>query len=169
VPPGRGAAFAGARAREVVALLRRGGLPARVDPAADLASTLDTAVLVSVVLALEASDGSFAGLARSDALELAMRAARQALVILSGQEVPWRVRVLVRPSLLRALLWMAPPLPPLDVASFFRAHCSKVRPQSLLLITPIVAQGAAAGAPRDALEDLVARAAAARCRSTPSV
>jgi hypothetical protein len=64
---------------------------------------------------------------------------------------------------------MAPRLAPLDVASFFRAHFSKVRPQSLLLITPTVAQGAAAGAPRDAPEHLVARAAAARCRSTPSV
>jgi 2-dehydropantoate 2-reductase len=169
VPPGRGAAFAGPRAAEIVARLRRGGLPAHVDARADLALSLDTAVLMPVVLALEACGWSFATLARSDALGLAVRAARQALAILTGRGVPLRERLLVRPVLLRVVLRLAPRLAPLDLEAFFRAHFSKVRPQSILLIGQIVARGAAADAPREALEELVARAEAAHCRSTPTV
>lgn len=161
VPPGRGAGFAGERAGEVVGWLRRGGMPAHVDPHVDRMLALDTAVLMPVVLALEAGGWSFREVAGGELAELAVRAGREALAIEAarwGVAVPWPERLFFRAALVRLALRLAPRLAPVDLEGFFRAHFLKVRAQTRVLVDEIAEDGSRAGLPSGSLRALVVRA-----------
>jgi 2-dehydropantoate 2-reductase len=156
--------FSGARAAEVVAALRRGKLPAKQIRDAAAAAPFQSAVLYALLVALEAARWSFAELRTGDRLQLAARAAAQAMAIVSrqrGRPIPWRIRLVARPVVLRIALRLARWIAPLDLETYLRIHFTKLGDQTRAGIASYLAHGQTAGMATDAIAQLAAEAAAA--------
>jgi ketopantoate reductase len=126
----------GPRPSAVVALLRRGGCPARVHDDASTALMFSSSLLMPMVTALHAAGWSFSRLARGDWLALGARAVGEAMRVAEAEteaRAP-RSRHLVRPALIRAVLALAPKIMPFDLERYLRAHFTKVDAQSRILL-----------------------------------
>lgn len=158
IPPLSANLFSGPKARlhSVVHAFRSGGMPARGVADVSSASAFPGAALIVLVCALEASDWSFGRLVHGPLLDQACRAVAQvseAVARRLSQRMPFALR-LVRPSLVRALLWLAPKFVPLNLEAYLRAHFSKVGDQTRLMMREYVEVGQGLGLRVDAVEGL---------------
>lgn len=158
-PPGGGCPFDGApaRVRPLVAAFRRGGLPARVQRDVRRATGFSTALLQTQIAALECAGWSIRALHRDRRLRAtahrAMREASAAVAAHDGASVPFAHKLL-RPTHLTLLLSAAARLAPMDLERFFEVHYTKVRAQSLELLTRWIDLAHDAGQQAPALREL---------------
>jgi ketopantoate reductase len=162
-PPLSPSRFSGPREAldAVLGALKRGGLPARRVADAVRAEELPSAVLTSYMLALEAADWSFAKMRAGDHLDLAARAAREALTVAAHSlgHAPPASRALLRGWVGRMGLSIAPRLAPVDLEAYLAHHFGKVRDQTHLFARETLARAEAAGLPSTNLATLYARVA----------
>jgi ketopantoate reductase len=158
-PPLGASPFSGpkGRARAVVELLRRGGLPARTHPDVPRAVGFPTAIGMSYLTALEAAGWSLGALARGPLLALGARAGREASeIVRHGSGAPdLGTRVAAglsrRAPLVRMGLWIAERMAPFPVEEYLRVHFTKVGAQTRLIVASLIEQGREAALPVDAL------------------
>ncbi len=162
-PPGAPSRFSGPtdRTSAVVQLLRRGGLPAKRHPDVPRVAAFPTAILTAYVAALERAGWSMSALVRGPELALAARGAREALSVLasSGARAPLLPRLLTSTFVLRLATWLLKRLAPFPLEAYLARHFTKVREQTRLLLSALVARGRAAGLDVAVLERLASSAA----------
>lgn len=143
------------RTRGVVALLKRGGLPAKRHPNIPRAVSFSTAVLMAYVAAVEVAGWS---LRWNAFLQLGAHAAREATAIVqrSFGGAPLMARLVTSPLLIRVGLWFARWVVPFPLEAYVKRHFTKVGDQTRLILGRLLSDGRAAGLPVDALEKLVA-------------
>jgi hypothetical protein len=147
-----------ARVSEVVAALRRGGLPAMRHPDVERALALLSAIGMTYLTALERAGWSPRTLRESELLPLCARALRESIAIVraGGNQPPPGVSIVARPRLLALLLWIGARLAPFPLDRYLQQHFTKVGAQTRLIVARILAQGEAAGAQAPALAQLAA-------------
>jgi hypothetical protein len=155
-PFGLASRFGGDRASDVVTVLRKGGMPAKVDPHAHRSVAFTSAVLQPVMVALEGAGWSFDALGKSPLMKTGVRAAREALAIsakLLGAPRPiWHLAI--RSWTIRLALAMAARAMPFDFEAYLRVHFTKIGPQTRLLLPSYRFSGTATGIETHALEAL---------------
>src|SRR5262249_6953427 len=137
-PPLMKLAFSGPRAKEIVAILKKGGMPSRV--AADVPSEIafNGPLLEMIVITLELVGWKFAAIDFSRALS----GLREALAVISRvrkKSAPFGLKLL-RPWMLK----LARPflkLAPFDVEHYMKTHFTKVGDQTLAGLDHLLAQG----------------------------
>jgi len=159
-PPGGPCLFSGPAARTdaVVALLARGGLPARRVHDVPQRLALPTVALMPQLLALEAAGWSLDAFVQPPWAEQGARAAREAIAIAETHDgtPPFGLGLLAtRPWLLRIVLRVAGHLVPFPLEPYLRAHFTKVAAQTRLVVEATVRRGAFAGLPVEALTALL--------------
>lgn len=158
-PPGSPAPFSGPaeRTAAVVALLRKGGLPAKRHHDVPRATAFPSAILMAYLVALENAGWSFRTLLRGP-IQLGARGAREAIAIVGHGEgrPPLGVRILARPGILRIGLWLGARVMPLPLEIYLKAHFTKVGDQTRDFMAGYIARGKDAGLPVTALEQLMA-------------
>jgi hypothetical protein len=163
LPPFMRSTFSGAgdsgatRARQVYAVLKRGGMPVGLSKNVGLATAVGSALLGALVLTLEAAGWSFARF-RSDKalLQLAQRSAFEYASVAAkhhGVGVPVAARLL-RPGILRVITRVAPMVMPFDFEVYLREHFTKVGPQMHEGLAEAIATGRRQGQKVTALEVL---------------
>lgn len=163
-PPLSPSPFSGpdARTRAVVALLTRGGLPARRHRDVPRAVGFPSVIGMAYLTALEAVDWSLRALRASSELALAARAGREAIAIVArtwGPPAPIArlgMALAVRPVLVTLALWFAERVMPLPLEAYLRTHFTKVGEQTRLIVSSVIADGRAASLPVRELEALAA-------------
>lgn len=144
----------------VVALLQRGGFPAKRVPDARAMAVVGETIAGMAVAALPIAGWSFSGLARDhDLLRATCAAARQALAV-AERTVHARVGVavlLLRPFFLRWGLRIVPILSPFLIEPFFRFHFTKIGDQIVLALETYARRAHELGLPADAIEGLLAQ------------
>lgn len=100
-------------------------------------------------------------LVRGPELALAARGAREALSVLasSGARAPLLPRLLTSTFVLRLATWLLKRLAPFPLEAYLARHFTKVREQTRLLLSALVARGRAAGLDVAVLERLASSAA----------
>ncbi len=157
-PPLAPSPFSGppARVAAVVALLRRGKLPAKRHADVPKAVAFPSAVMMAYLVALEAAGWSFRALAR-DGIQRGARGAREALAIvaLSSGKPPLLTRIVARPWVLRTGLWFARRIVPLPLEIYLKEHFTKVGEQTRMFMAGYIARGRQAHLAVTALEQLL--------------
>lgn len=146
-----------ARVSEVVAALRRGGLPAMRHPDVERALALPSAIGMTYLTALERAGWSARRLREGDLLALCARALRESVAIVSASRngpAAAVAGVLTHPRLLALLLWIGARLTPFPLDRYLQQHFTKVGAQTRLIVARILAQAEAAGARAPALAQL---------------
>jgi 2-dehydropantoate 2-reductase len=155
-PPMTASLFGGERAADLVAVLKKGGLPAKVDAHAHRSVAFTSAVLQPLMVALEGAGWSFEALYASPLLKTGVEAAREALAItakLLGARRPlWHLAI--RPSIARLVFSLASRTMPFDFEAYLKVHFTKIGPQTRLLLPSYRFSGGATGIPTHALEAL---------------
>lgn len=136
LPPMSPSAFGGARAAEIVEALQKGECPAVVQRDVASAQAFGTSVLMPAIVALEAAGWSLGALRRGEMVEVAARAAQEAIRVVARSLAvpPPFFRFFVRAWVLRLVLLVAPRLVPLDLEVYLAHHFGKVRPQTRELL-----------------------------------
>jgi hypothetical protein len=150
-PPLSPSAFAGARASEVVALLRRGGLPAVVDDSAARRGAFLAAMVVPVVLALRAVGYSLGSLAlrRRRECAAAVDAASRVVAVRRGR--PPRIASLLSSPAVVGVVFAGAALVdrvgllPMSLQTYLHVHFEKTLAQSRQLLAGFIDEGVAAG------------------------
>lgn len=140
LPPLVKSVFSGEGSEEIVELLNRGGLPAKLSEDARHMMVTSTAVLTPHIAALEAANWSFKKLRSSDLLQLANRGTQEALracEALDGVDTSIPRRIL-RPALVRVALRGGSMVFPFNLEAYLAAHYTKVRSQSLQLLSEYI-------------------------------
>jgi ketopantoate reductase len=153
-PPLSPSLMSGARREPVLAALRAGGLPARRYRDIAAVAAFPTALLMPLLAALEQAGWSFRALREPARLALATRAAGEALAVMAhqgGRRVPWPLRLLNRPLVVRLALALAPRVMPLDTEAYLRVHFTKVGDQTRDFLRTYLTVGRGAGLPTDGL------------------
>lgn len=158
-PPLSPTTFSGPDARRdaVIAALKRGKCPASRGNVKE-AGAFGSAVLMPHIVGLEGAGWSYDELAFSEHLANSVAATREAIAaaashlhikrpFLFGLLRPWTVRLL-----LGIIRWLAP----LDVATFFKTHFTKVRAQTQMQMAQYIDLAAKEGQPTAALTKLTA-------------
>ncbi len=153
--------------RRVVALLKAGGCPAKRETNVQLVSAQGEAWLQPMVAALEAAGWSWRAFTGGPMLELAGRAAREALAVAADHHRAkvGPVRFLSYPRVMRLVMWLAPKLLPFDIETYFAYHFTKVGEQTREHLATTVRAAKARGLSHQALEQLQGRLSAARSGS----
>lgn len=158
-PPMSPAPFSGPgeRTAAVVALLRRGGLPAKQHPDVSRIVAFPTAILMTYLVALENAGWSFRTLGRGH-LQLGARGVREALAIVGHREgrAPLGLRLAARPGILRMALWFGARAMPLPLEIYLKEHFTKVGDQTREFMARYIARGKEIGLPVTALGELMA-------------
>jgi len=158
-PPMSPAPFSGPEERTsaVVALLRKGRLPAKRGHDAPRAVAFPTALLMTFLVALENAGWSFRTLAHGH-IQRGTRGAREALAIVGHREgrPPLAIRLAARPGILRMALWFAARAVPLPLPTYLKEHFTKVGDQTREFMVRYIARGKEAGLPVASLEELMA-------------
>jgi len=158
-PPGKNP-FSGpadARVLGVVAALAAGGWKAKRVPDAARPANFGSAMMMPTLVALEASDWSFARLRQSPHLKTAMAASREAMKVVAayrGESQPFS-RVALRPWVIRLLTRLAPLALPLDIETYLGYHFSKVGDQTAFMLKGYTVLGAERGVATPALAELL--------------
>ena len=151
--------FSGAdptRVDAVANALRAGGAPVGVVQDARVSLALSSSVMMPMIVALEGAGWSLRELRRGDGLQLAGAAAREAMGLVAAElEVspPW-YRSLIRRPLLSLITRVAPWLSPFDTEVYLRAHFTKIRAQTQMMIRGYVASGAKLGLQATSIAEL---------------
>ena len=147
----------GERTAAVVALMRKGRLPAKRAHDVPRTVAFPTAILMTYLVALENAGWSFQTLVR-DHLQLGARSARAALAIVGHKEgrPPLGMRLAARPGILRMALWFGARAMPLPLEIYLKTHFTKVGDQTREFMARYIARGKEAGLPVTALEQLMA-------------
>jgi ketopantoate reductase len=164
LPPLARGLFSGPAGRrtEVLRTLRRGGYPARAHPDVARATAVFSAVLNVFVSGLEAADWRFARFRSGPYVEAVRQAAREVVVVASGQR-RWSTSGavgLMRPLAFRLLFWSTR-LAPFDVEAYLRFHFIKVSAQTRLMLREYIDTGRRQGVPVQHLDALNATGAPA--------
>lgn len=141
---------------EVIAALKRGGQPAASHSDVVALAGFPSAVLMSLLVGLEAEGWRFGNLARGEFLRRSIAAAREAILIVArhhGVRPPWW-RYCLSPLLVKALLAVAPWVVPLPLETYLGFHFTKVGDQTRLYMDTYAALGRTFGLPTDSLEAL---------------
>ncbi len=158
-PPMAPAPFSGPadRVAAVVALMKRGKLPAKRHRDVPRAVAFPSAVMMAYLVALENAGWSFRALAK-DGIQLGARGAREALAVVGHSEgrVPFGMRVIARPRVLRMGLWFARRVIPLPLEIYLHEHFTKVGDQTREFMAGYITRGREAGVEIAALERLTA-------------
>jgi len=148
--------FDGARAPEIVSLLRRGGF--RAGLARDLpgSSAERSATTVPLIAGLEVAGWSIADFVRGPWLAPSIDASKEALAAVAARlgRRPAVVRHALHPISVRAALTAAPHLTPFDLEAYLRFHFTKVGAQTRLMLETYARHAAEHALPGGALEDL---------------
>lgn len=156
-PLARGLFDGPARRRDdVVAVLRAGGYPAARTKDVARAVAVPSAALTAFVTGLEAAGWSFARLLEPGARVRTVQAAREAVRVAAAHTGASAGPVLLalRPAVLRLLPLVARRVP-FDLEAYLRAHFTKVRPQTRLMLEEYVEHGRRAGLEVDTLVHLL--------------
>ena len=166
LPPFMRSFFSGAgesgatRARQVYAILKRGGMPIGLRKSVGLATAVGSALVGALVLAIEAAGWNFARFRSDEALlQLAQRSAFEYASVAAkhhGVVVPVAAR-LFRPGILRVITRVAPMVMPFDLEVYLREHFTKVGAQMHEGLAEAIATGWRQGQKVTALEDLGTR------------
>ncbi len=142
----------------VLALLERGGFPARRHPDVDREVSFFTAVLLPYLAALELSGWSLRALLRGRAIRLGAAAAREASAIIAadkGVAPTLPARLAGRAVLVRSGLWLAAKLAPFPLEPYLRLHFTKTREQTLFILEGLREKGVREHLPTPALDALL--------------
>ena len=137
-------------------LLRAGGQPAKAHRDVAAISGIPTAVLMPILMGLEASDWKFEQLSKSEHGPRALAGVREAIAVVStlhGITRPWWLPLLTMGTL-RALLWVAPKAVPLPLETYLGFHFTKVGDQTRLFIDTYIRLAETQGQPSQALTAL---------------
>jgi len=158
-PPMSPAPFSGPaeRTAAVVALMRKGGLPAKQHPNVPRTVAFPSAILMTYLVALENAGWSFRTLGRGH-IQRGARGAREAIAIVGHQagRPPLGLRLAARPGILRMALWFGARAMPLPLEIYLKEHFTKVGDQTREFMVRYIARGKEVGLPVTALEDLMA-------------
>jgi 2-dehydropantoate 2-reductase len=142
--PPRAATLENTRAGERAAnLLKNGGLWARRSRNLPWLAARLSAVMITLVAALEREQWSLEHLRRSPHLDTATRAAREAMAVGAAYldtRVHWSGQ-LPRTGLYRGLLKTVPPLAPFNLENYLGYHFAKVADQTRLMLDTWIAEG----------------------------
>ncbi|MCB9777536.1 MAG: hypothetical protein H6742_03140 [Alphaproteobacteria bacterium] len=157
--------FEGPHAAEIAAALKRGGLPAKVGDA-DAQTTRGSAILLTMVSAMECGGWTFAGLRSAPWARLSADAGKQALAISCKHAgiSAGPVGLLPHPLVQGALTCLAPVVAPFDIEKFFEVHFTKVGAQTELALDGWIDAGRSLSLPTDKLVELRAALLQARGR-----
>ena len=160
LPPLTASPFSGPpeHVQRICATLKAGGQPATQHSDVQRAVEFPQAILMTHLLALEASGWRFKTLRQGDALVRARRGALQAMSIMAakkGVSTPWWLPVW-RPFMGRLGLRCAPTLVPLDLETYIEYHFKKVRSQTILFVNQYIEWGQQLGQPTHELRALLA-------------
>jgi 2-dehydropantoate 2-reductase len=158
-PPMSPAPFSGPaeRTAAVIALMRKGRLPAKRHQDVPRSVAFPSAILMAYLVALENAGWSFRTLLR-DHVQLGARGAREAIAIVGHGEgrPPLGARIIARPGVLRLGLWLGRRVVPLPLEIYLKAHFTKVGDQTRDFMAGYIARGKQIGLPVTALEQLMA-------------
>jgi len=162
LPPLTAAPFSGpdARTRAVVRLLNQGGLHARRHPDVPRTVGFPTAIGMAYITALEAAGWSLRAFRTGPELSLGARAAREASAIVARTtgkaflSTQLTAALAFYPALIRLVLWFAERIVPLPLEAYVRAHFTKVREQTRLILSSLITAGHTANLPVHELEVL---------------
>jgi 2-dehydropantoate 2-reductase len=158
-PPMAPAPFSGPaeRVAAVVALLRKGGQPAKRHKNVPQAVAFPSAILMTYLVALEAAGWSFKTLVR-DRIQLGAAGAREVLAIVGTTygKPPLGVRMVARPRTLRMGLWFARRMIPIPLEVYLKEHFTKVGDQTRMMMAGYIQRGRDAKLGVAALERLMA-------------
>jgi 2-dehydropantoate 2-reductase len=134
--PGMASGFDGARASEIVSLLKRGGFPARQTHDLTGRSAERSATTVPLIAGLEAASWSMAAFVSGPWLPRSIDASKEALAVVAKHlgRRPAPVRRILSPLPVRAALALARPLTPFDLEAYLCFHFTKVGPQTRLML-----------------------------------
>lgn len=160
-PPAAKTAFSGPQARlhAVLALLRRGGFPARRHPDVHREVSFFTAVLLPYLAALEGADWSLQKLVEGHGLELGAAAAREAADIVASTQgrKTMPARLAPHAGLIRTALWLAPKVAPFPVEGYLQRHFTKTHEQTWFILEELRRSAQQKGIPAPALQRLTSR------------
>ncbi|MFT5431366.1 MAG: ketopantoate reductase [Myxococcota bacterium] len=157
-PPMSPSPFSGpdARVDPLVAALKRGDCPTRKTSDAAGAAAGPTALMMSILTALELESWSFSQLLKSDSVQLAADAAHEALDVVGSQlnNKQRMIKFAARPWIIRLILRLGPRVVPFDLEVYIRYHFTKVGDQTQMLIDSYIEDGAASALPVTTLTTL---------------
>jgi 2-dehydropantoate 2-reductase len=137
-PPLMKLPFSGARAKEVVAILNKGGLPSRVSSDVPSEIAFNGPLLEMIVITLELAGWRFAKID----FKRAIAGLRESLAIVSrqrNQSAPFALKLLMPWMLKLARPFLK--LAPFDVEHYMQTHFTKVGDQTVAGLDHLIAQG----------------------------
>ena len=161
-PFGSSSRFSGERDRvaPIVAMLRAGGCPARIDADAQRFLSFTSAVLMPHIVALEGEGWSLSALRAGKLLPLAARASREVLQIVAhelGTRPPWYTPF-IRITAMRIAFAAAPHAVPFDLEAYLRYHFTKVGDQTRMMVGRYLEAAERLELPSGAIAELSSRA-----------
>ena len=159
-PPFVPSVFSGPKSpvSKIVRALRKAGLPARAHRNVSIQMAQGSAILMPLVVGLEASGWSFSRFRGSDTMALACDAAQEAQQIVArfhGVRRPlWRIAI--RSGVMGLVLRIASRVVPLPFETYLRVHFTKVGDQSRKLMQSYLRIAGEKGVAVDAIPRLVA-------------
>lgn len=133
--------------RQVATLLKNGGMPASRSRNLPWLAARMTAVVITLMAALEIEDWSLERLRASAVLDTATGAAREAMAVAAaslGISTGWAARLPHNP-IYRALLRGLPPLAPFSLETYLGYHFAKVGAQTRLMLDTWIEEGEQCG------------------------
>ncbi len=152
------------RAEAVVEALKAGKCPAKVHPNASLEAARGSAILMPHLAALELEGWSLKALRKGERIAAAAAASKEALAVVvayTKTSVPGLMSCLVRPSLMRLVLGIAPSAVPFPLEVYLEYHFTKVGDQTRFMIETYVETGKKHGLESPSLTALLAALLAA--------
>lgn len=158
-PPATPNLFSGPRERtaQVVAALRRGGLPAQRASDVPKRNSFMGSAFMAFLLGLEGAGWSLERL-RRDGLAAAVAGARESMAVMARTHgaPPLAMRFVLRAWILGIGLRLAPRVVPFPLEPYLEYHFTKVGAQTRQIIRGAIERGKAAGLPVAAMERLLA-------------
>jgi ketopantoate reductase len=141
-PPMSPSPFSGPadRVAEVVALLRKGGCPAKRHPDVPGTVAFTTAILMAYLAALEVARWSFDAFFAQGYARRGARAASEAVEIMAHQlgRRPWWSPLAGWWFLMRAVVWLGKRVAPFPFEVYFQKHFTKVGEQTGLILRELL-------------------------------
>jgi 2-dehydropantoate 2-reductase len=155
------------RTRVIVRLLNRGGMPSALHRNVQLEGAMGSALLQTAIYALECSGWSLKNLAgNGELLAITRKAMIEASYIGARKNHARRplARLLIPGRALVGLMQLTQRIAPLDVERFFERHYTKVREQSMDMLSAWISAGRELSIKTPGLEALQERLAAGQVR-----
>jgi len=150
---------------ELVGLLRAGGLSAKAVDNAAATGSMGTAALLPTIAGLEVAGWSLKGFAGGPVPDLVVKAVTEARTVASaitGTTARGPAMWLLRPTVLRLVVRLAPLFAPLDLQTYLKVHFTKVGVQTLHTLHGLLDEAGSRGLPAASLSSLARQLEAAR-------